>query len=343
MEFYSSVLFICGIISIFAGFLVWITDKKNKLHQSWFGLSASICFFLIGLGGTMLTDNEETIVISGKLLYLGASFSLLFLFYFSNILTERLQRFKKLVYANSIAACSFAFLFLFTNLLIKGIEPPKPGIGWTFALSDWYPVFMIWAATLLIASLAVLANGLKNSSFDQLKKQQIIFVFWGTLISFSAATFNFLLDYGISLSPVHNLLIPFYFLFTGYAIVKNRLFDIKFIATELLIMSMGLVLVVFSFLMPSPLLKIASWIIFAVYCFIGYLLTKSSFKELQSKELLEKEVKKRTEQLQNAYDDIKMQKEELEKWYKLTIGREVRMAELKEEIGQLKTTEKNKS
>jgi Skp family chaperone for outer membrane proteins len=102
---------------------------------------------------------------------------------------------------------------------------------------------------------------------------------------------------------------------------------------------MGLALIVFPFLMPDLLLQAISWFLFAAYCATGYLLIKTSLKELQVKETLETEVKKRTEQLQKAYDDMKGQKEEIEKWYKLTIGRELRMAELKKEINELKEVE----
>jgi hypothetical protein len=39
--------------------------------------------------------------------------------------------------------------------------------------------------------------------------------------------------------------------------------------------------------------------------------------------------------LQGAYDNIKSQKNELERWYNLTIGRELKMAELKDKIKYL--------
>jgi NADH:ubiquinone oxidoreductase subunit K len=339
MDFYSSVCFISGIISIFAGFLVWLADRKSKLNLSWFMMNLAIGLFLVGLGGTIFTDKKMMVVAFGKLLYFGACFSPFFLFYFLSILSERLRAFKNFIYANALIACSFSLLFLFTNLLIEGVEPPRSGIGWTFILSDWYILFPIWSLALFFVSLVALAISFKDPSFDKLKKQQIFFVFWGTLISFGAAYLNFMLDYGVNISPIYNLLIPSHFLFTGYAIVKNRLFDVKFIATELLILGMGLVLVIFPFLMTDLRFQIVSWTIFAIYCVIGYLLIKTSFKELQAKEILETEVEKRTKELQKAYDEMKGQKEEIEKWYSLTVGRELRMAELKKEINNLKKIE----
>ena len=75
--------------------------------------------------------------------------------------------------------------------------------------------------------------------------------------------------------------------------------------------------------------------VFLVYCFIGYLLIKYTLNEVQQKETLEQKVKERTRELQGAYEDIKKRKEDLEKFYKLTVGRELRMIELKKQIKEL--------
>ena len=58
-------------------------------------------------------------------------------------------------------------------------------------------------------------------------------------------------------------------------------------------------------------------------------------REIRQKEILEEKVKERTKELQAAYEDIKKRKEDLEKFYKLTVGRELRMIELKQKIKEL--------
>ena len=47
------------------------------------------------------------------------------------------------------------------------------------------------------------------------------------------------------------------------------------------------------------------------------------------------EIYTNAKKLQSAYDKLKEKTEEMEKWYKLTVGREVRMAELKQKVKEL--------
>ena len=64
--------------------------------------------------------------------------------------------------------------------------------------------------------------------------------------------------------------------------------------------------------------------------YMGYFLALSDITEVKAlQENLEKKVKKRTKELQERV-------EELERFHKLTVGRELKMVELKEEIENLK-------
>ncbi len=60
-------------------------------------------------------------------------------------------------------------------------------------------------------------------------------------------------------------------------------------------------------------------------------------KELtELKENLEKKVKERTQELENQKKDMQKKMEQLEKFHRLTTGREIKMKELKEENQRLK-------
>ncbi len=72
---------------------------------------------------------------------------------------------------------------------------------------------------------------------------------------------------------------------------------------------------------------------------------KSSHREAKQKEILEQTVRERTRELETAKnlaeqkaEEIKKRSEELERFYRLTIGRELKMIDLKK---QIKEMEKN--
>lgn len=77
---------------------------------------------------------------------------------------------------------------------------------------------------------------------------------------------------------------PFYLLFAGYAIVKHHLFDIKLILTEILVGTMGIILLILPFLMISDSLRILTSIIFFLFCVFGYYLIKAIHNEIKKKE-----------------------------------------------------------
>lgn len=152
------------------------------------------------------------------------------------------------------------------------------------------------------------------------------------MVSFAvllSGSYAFLAAYNINLNPLGAYLLELLsIIILAFAISKYHLFETKSLLTELLVAAMGIVLFVLPFFMPTTLLKIIAAGIFTVYCVVGFLLIKSTKKEVKAKEISEELVKQRTKELAER-------NEELEKWYKLTIGREVRMAELKEKIKEM--------
>jgi uncharacterized membrane-anchored protein YhcB (DUF1043 family) len=101
----------------------------------------------------------------------------------------------------------------------------------------------------------------------------------------------------------------------------------------MLVAVMALILFALPFFMPSVILRVIAIGVFITYCFLGYLLIRFTIKEVKAKESFEDQVKQRTQELSER-------NEELEKFYKLTIGRELKMAELKSKIKEIEEEKK---
>jgi C4-dicarboxylate-specific signal transduction histidine kinase len=113
------------------------------------------------------------------------------------------------------------------------------------------------------------------------------------------------------------------------------MFDIKVVLTEMLVGIMVVASFSEALLFQDLWTKIFGFGVFAMFCIMGYLLARYTYREVNAKETLEQKVQERTKELEASKKLAEERATELEKWYKLTIGRELRMAELKDKIKEM--------
>jgi signal transduction histidine kinase len=73
----------------------------------------------------------------------------------------------------------------------------------------------------------------------------------------------------------------------SFAIFRYRLFDIKVIASETLVVVIGIILFIHIFLADIFYMVIVNVVVFLLYCFFGYLLIRSILQEIKLREQLE--------------------------------------------------------
>ncbi|MFA5746528.1 MAG: histidine kinase N-terminal 7TM domain-containing protein [Candidatus Paceibacterota bacterium] len=335
MNFFAIICFICASLAFFAGYSVWMSGFRKKLNQSWALFNFSIAIWMIGLGETMNVDNELSALVAQKILYIGTIMIPLSFSYFAALLSKKEENAEKLLYINSSAAAFFlATLFLGRFFIEKILERTDFGYFPIQAGTLYYP-FLAWFAVMVIYGFVLLRGGLRNKAASAVEKQQISFMMWGAMVGFIAGSVNFLLDFGIVIPPFYNLLVPSYLLFVGYAIATKQFFGIKVIFTEMLVVGMGMILMVLPFFMPNFILQVVMVMVFVVFCLFGYMLIRSMLKEVRQKDILAGMVQERTKELEASKKVAEERAAELEKWYNLTIGRELRMAELKGKIKEI--------
>jgi len=242
---------------------------------------------------------------------------------------------------------------LFTDTVIKDIELSSYG-GVNYVLGQGGIIDLI---TMVPFTILVFVNIIKKYfTLSQLEKLRVQYFLIGlSIYAIASLIFNiglmlFMREYPLTITYLGTSSIIFLFGFTAYAIVKHQLFGIKVVLTQILVGTMGLVLLILPFVIKTTLsMKILMVGVFLVYCFVGYLLIKSTLREVRQKEILEERVKERTKELEAAKDiaegrakEIEKRKEDLEKFYKLTVGRELRMIELKKQIKKLEEKMKEK-
>ena len=319
------------IVGLLLGVLIFLKDtkKENHVFSYW---TFSISFWSFGYYMWQISTESDVALFWCRFLMVGAAFIPVTYTHFVVNFLKSFDKNKILIYFSYVLALFFLAIGFTTDWFVKGTGPklffnlwPEPGI--------LYPLFLALFFGLLGYSWILMYLELKKSRSESIKTQ-LKYLLFGTVPGYIGGSTNFPLWYGFPLPPWGNIFVSLYVVSTAIALIKHHLFDIKTILTEVLVSVMGIVLITMPFLMPDPWLKYLAAGVFIFYCLIGYLLIRSTKKEVEAKEYFEERVAERTQELEASKKVAEERATELEKWYKLTIGRELRMAELKKQIGE---------
>jgi len=368
----SLILIIVAILNLLLGAFVYLKNRKDKINI-YYGLTASsTAAWCFGIAVLRLTNNVDTAFFWVRFNYVAAtligisflSFSLVFPF-----VKEKPKKIYKTLFL--LFAAFVLFISAWPNLMVVGVEINDKGN--TGILTEFVYFFATYFMMCLIGAFGNFIQKYKDA--DSTQKVQIKYVFTGTLIAaIFGTTFDLILPIARNwelawLGPIFTIVMVG---LIAYAVLKHHLMNIKVILTEFLIGIMGIILLVFPFLMPTNILKILAAAVFLLFCVFGYYLIKATYEQARRKEeaqktaiqerfskeealwtarqlqrfneTLEQSVKLRTKELEEAKNTAEQKaieaekaKNELEKFYQLTVGREIKMGELK---GKIKEMEK---
>lgn len=345
-------MFACGFLNLIFALILWFKGKtKATFHLGWVALFSAITAFTFG--GVFLFDDKLFWSRASWLTILILPAYIIFVYHFSGE-TKNIKLKSFFWYSLAIL---LSVLALTTPYVIKNISPDYPSNP-IVEQGFLRPVGRIYGIISMSVGLYyLLKEYLKSKEFRKLQIKYFI-------LGFSMYGIG-----GILLTGIMPLLYPefigtgfsvflsiFWIGLTTYAIFKKKLFEIRIILTEILVALIGIILLVQIFLAETLEAQIFEIVLFLLFSVIGYLLIKTTYQDIKrkeeaeqlSKELekltqnLEKRVKERTKELEKSYKELKQRtkevekrKEELERFHELTVGRELKMANLKKRIKEL--------
>ncbi|MCD6528517.1 hypothetical protein J7K44_02670 [bacterium] len=331
------IVIIIDALALWLGLWVYFANRKAKANQ----LFLVIALLLI-LWNTpayfcqFFTEGGTIALFLARLGYIGAALFLIPLYFFINFFPREEKR-NPILDKIVIGAGIFLFLTAWSNQILTKVE-------FSSVTKSWLPVPGpgIWVPLSIISLLAIyvifrlLQKYLKSEKEDKLKIQYFLIGFSTYLI------LNLIFDVIYVLwkkSYDYHFIGEYSAIFllglTAVGIVKRKLFGIKVVLTQLLVGLFSIFLLIETVFAKGPLEFLGRGVVFVVFLIFGYFIIKETLKLDKLSEILERKVKERTKELQAAYEDIKKRKEDLEKFYKLTVGRELRMIELKQKIKEL--------
>ena len=337
LDFLHNILILLiNIGAITLGVTVYRKDPFRRINRLFFVSS----FFMLGwvnfayLARLSMHQNLDFSLLFLKIAWLITPlfFSLLY-FLIVNIITDEHQ--KKYRILNKIVilgGCTIALITTFSNSVLKEIIVTDGSLKIVYG--NGVIGYLGFGIFLIISTLLLLLKGYFNLSPE--KKLKIQYLFIG-LVIFYLANFLFNIFFPIFLHRTDLYYLGDYstiilLFFMTYAIVKRKLFGIKVVLTQLLVGFIAILLLVNIVNSKTPLEYGWKGVLFLLFLFFGYLLIRGSLREARQKEILAKMVDEKTEELRKSNKELEKSKGELEKWYKATVGRELRMIELKKEI-----------
>ncbi|MFA5742789.1 MAG: histidine kinase N-terminal 7TM domain-containing protein [Candidatus Paceibacterota bacterium] len=330
-------------LSLFFGGFVWLQNKKSPINILFALVACSVAVWL-GASVPMLNNCQtkgDVAYFWDKIVYCGVVFIPIFLFHFSLVMSkEKNKIYLALVPAGYFLAAVFLFLlWFFPQLFIQGLFQYKWGCHSISQPSHNY--FLIYFVGYLLLFFYKMFRLWRNTNDPDLKIQSK-YIFYSFLFLF-ASSLAFLPGYQIPVFPIAYIFPVIWMLILSYAITQHNLLNAKVIIVDVLA-----ALVVFAVLVYAVLSKGSSDIVIRfsfliLIFFFAWLAVRGVHREINEKERLEAVVKNRTKELEQSKKVAEDRAAELEKWYNATIGREVRMAELKEEVKKMKEeSEKSK-
>ncbi|MBI1971574.1 MAG: hypothetical protein HYS52_01890 [Candidatus Wildermuthbacteria bacterium] len=291
MLFFSISALVNAITSISLGIFVYFQNPKKELNR-YFGLFAiSVALWSTGYFAWQNARDVETAIILIRILMSGAILIPVFYFHFVITLVGLTQKLRIILVVGYLFIFLFVPVTFFTDLLIRGVAwklwfPfwPQPGVLFHMFLS----VFLAYAAY----SWYVLIGAIRNAK-EPTSKNQLLYVFWGTLIGFLGGSTNYFLWYDIPIPPIGNFAVAIYVAMIALAILKTRLFDIRVFLTQLLVVTISVLLFINLVLSQTMFEYFWKGSILLAFTAAGYLLIKSVLNEIKIRE-----------ELQGAYEQL---------------------------------------
>lgn len=285
MLFYLITSLVNAVTSLTLGFFVFSQNKKSNINRFFALFALSVAIWAVGYFFWQLSKTMETALFWIKFLMVPAVFVPIFYLHFVTSLLDLNKKLKPILVIGYLFALVFAFLNIFSSYFVKGVSEklsfsfwPDPGII--------FHIFLFTFFSFAILSWFLLINAWKKAAGS--KRDQILYVFWGTFIGFLGGSTNYLLWYDIPVPPAGNWAVVVYVGMIAYAIIKKKLFDIKVVLAEFLVGIIAILLFIQAVISNSRTEFIWKFALFLIFIYFGYLLVLGVIREVKRRAELQK-------------------------------------------------------
>lgn len=284
MEFFATTGFVNAIFALGFGLIVVLKNWRVRFNQLFFLMTLAVAVWALCYWRWLSSTGQAEALYWVWMLSAASFFIPVLYFHWVTAMLELRGAFTKWVLFGAYFFSVFG-LFLPSHLIIQGVRPilefpywPEPGAFYTLYLLFIYLGVVSYGIALMLR---------RYRSASPILRQQIFYVMLGTVFGFGGGLTNFFLWYGIPIQPFGNVLVALFPFFLGYATLKHHLFDLKVIATELLVTALWMFLLVRIVLANNVEERLIDGGLLAILVVFGIFLIQSVRQEVKNREAIE--------------------------------------------------------
>lgn len=289
MELFAISGLVNALIAVSFGVLVFAKNWRHRQNQIFFLMTASLAVWGIAYWQWLLATEYDAALMWVRVLAVGSVFIPAFFLDWITVLLKKpreIRNFVTIAYLLAIAVAVFANTeYIITGLTQKLFFQFWPDAG---ALYTFY--FWLLYVGVVLYSLHALYHAYAEERKPQ-RRGQLLYILWGAVLGFGGGFTNFLLWYGIPIPPYGTFLVAAFPFLLGFSAVRHGLFNAKSIATEILVFFIGVILLIQFILSDTPVEYLLRGVFLALVIFLGVLLIRSVYREVEQRERMEKMAK----------------------------------------------------
>jgi signal transduction histidine kinase len=268
--------------SIVLSIVVFFADPKGRVNRIWALTTFLLGLWSVGLFGVISSDSAQSAMLWQYILDASAIIIPIGFFIFVLYLLNLQKKYKNCMLLSWIIGLMVLALS-FTKFFKLGVAPKLSFNYWIVP----GPLYIIFPATfvLFVAFSLYLLLKERSQTSDPILKTQINLVLGAQIFGFGGGITNFLPQI-FNVYPFGNYFIVAYIFFISYSILKHSLFNLKVIATELLIYAIWIFLAARTLLAGKWSDRLIEAGLLGAMVIFGILLINSVRREVKQREEL---------------------------------------------------------
>jgi signal transduction histidine kinase len=269
--------------------VVFFHNRAKLENIAWLLSNITSAIWSFGYFATITAKTHEFAQISDWILH-GAAILIPVCYLLSVLsITDEYEKNKKPLLILSFIALFFMF-FVTTPYFVKDVIP-KAHFNFVPDAGPLYIYFTVYFFAVVSYTLFLVFKKYKKTT-DIIQKARLKYIILFTIFGFGGGGSVFFLTFNIPILPYPLILFSIYPAVSGYAIFRYQLFNVKVIATEIIVFVLWIFLLIRTILSINESDFIINLVLLLTLNIVGVLLVRSVIKEVHLREELNESNKK---------------------------------------------------